>query len=108
MSVPTAHDPEPDILRSVVYHVFMPPKLPQMDPSEQTEQKSNVALCDSLIGAARDFIENIPSSQRSLWTHMIKMMVLTRRAPFVEAGLQRTLSNMAIGGTSVSFALCSA
>ncbi|KAH9980609.1 hypothetical protein BJV74DRAFT_798017 [Russula compacta] len=97
MSIPTAHDPNPDILRSIVYHVFMPPKLPQADPDEQTTQKTNVALCDSLIGAAKDFIENPLYSQRPLWMHMIKMMELARRAPFEQAGLQHTLSNMAIG-----------
>ncbi|KAH9980607.1 hypothetical protein BJV74DRAFT_898252 [Russula compacta] len=105
MSILTAHDPDPDILRSVVYHVFMPPKLPQVDPGEQTEQKTNVALCDNLIGAATDFIESLPASKRPLWMHIIKMMELARRAPFVEADLQHTLSNMAIGGTFVFFAL---
>lgn len=32
------------ILRSVIKHVFMPPKLPQKHPGEETERKTNVAL----------------------------------------------------------------
>jgi hypothetical protein len=92
------------VLRLVVEHVFMPPKLPQKDPGEQIEREMNVVLCDNLIGAARDFLQDIPSSQRPLWDHMIKMMDLARRAakvPFEEAGLRRVLSDMAIGGMSI-------
>ncbi|KAF8492828.1 hypothetical protein F5888DRAFT_1857202, partial [Russula emetica] len=88
------------VLRLVVEHVFMPPKLPQKDPGEQIEREMNVVLCDNLIGAARDFLQDIPSLQRPLWNHMIKMMDLARRAakvPFEEAGLWRVLSDMAIG-----------
>jgi hypothetical protein len=104
MSVPIADDPDPDFLRSVVEHVFMPPKLPQAGPGEHTEQKTNESLCNCLIGAARDFLKFLPSSQRPLWMQMIKMVELARSAttvPFEETDLQRALSNMVLGGTSV-------
>src|ERR1019366_7257567 len=100
MSIPAADDPDFNVLRLVAEHVFMPPKLPQEDPGKQVEQIANVALCDSLIGAARDFLSDVPSSQRPLWMDMIKMMELARRAaelPFEEAELQRVFSNMTIG-----------
>jgi hypothetical protein len=103
-AVPADDSLNSNILRSVVEHVFMPPKLPQEGPGGQAEQKLNVALCNSLIGAAHDFFEYLPSSQSSLWLHMIQMMDLVRRAatvPFEESDLKGALSDLAIGGTSV-------
>ena len=110
MSTLTADD-DSDILRLVIDHVFSPPKLPQKEPSEEIKQKTNVALCNCLIRAARDFLQDVPSSQRPLWRHMIKMMELARRAaevPLEEADLQRVFSNMAIGGMFMYFVLCPA
>jgi len=52
-SITAADNLDDYILRSVVEHVFMPPKLPQKHPGEETEQKTNVALCNSLIAAAK-------------------------------------------------------
>ena len=89
-------------LRLVIDHVFMPPKLPQGHPGRQKVQKTNVALCNSLIDAARDFLQFLPPSEGPLWLQMIKMMELARRAaiaPFNEVDLQRVLSDMGIGGT---------
>jgi len=92
------------ILRSIVEHVFMPPKLPQEDPGDQIARRTNLALCDNLLEAARDFLPDVPTSQSSLWMHMIKMMELAHRAvevPVDETGLQHVFSNMAIGGMSI-------
>jgi hypothetical protein len=102
MSIPTTDNLDSDILRSVIDHVFMPPKLPQQAPDEETERKTNVALCDSLIEAAQDFLQIIPSSDSPLWKHMIKMIQLARSAantPLKMADLQYALSSMALGGT---------
>ena len=99
MSAPTDNDPDSHILRSVVKHVFMPPKLPQEDPGDQMNQKTNLVLCDNLLEAAQDFLSDVPSSQISLWKQMIKMMELALRAveaPLDEAGLQHVFSNIAL------------
>ena len=107
MPAPAAIDSDSNILRSVIEHVFMPPKLPQEDPGEEIGQETNVALCNNLIEAAQDFLQNHPSQPR-LWTCMVKMMKLVRHAatvPFKEVDLQRTLSRMTIGGASISLAL---
>jgi len=91
-----------EILRLVIDHVFMPPKLPRVHPGRQEEQKTNVALCNSLIEAAQDFLQFLPPSEGPLWLQMIKMMELARRAakaPFNKVDLQRVLSDMGIGGT---------
>ena len=103
-SILIADNPDFHILRSVVEHVFMPPKLPQEDPGDQIKQRTDIALCDNLLEVARGFLQHIPSSQCSLWMHMIKMMELARRAvgvPLEEADLQDIFSNMAIGGMSI-------
>ena len=91
------------ILILVVEHVFMPPKLPQYHPGEETERKTNVALCDVLIDAAQQFLQILPPSESPLWMQMIKMMQLARRAakvPLKDVELQRVLSDMAFGGMS--------
>jgi hypothetical protein len=103
MSIPTTHTFDSDILRSIIEHVFMPPKLPQVGTDAATERKMNMALCTSLIQAARDFLKTLPSSESFLWNRMIKMMELVRRAAeaqFTKDGLQHVLSNMALGGMS--------
>jgi len=102
MSVPSTDNLDSDILRSVIEHVFMPPKLPQMGPDEETVRETNVALCNSLIEAAHDFLKVLPSSESPLWMHMIKMMELARRAakaPLKEDDLQRVLLDMDLGST---------
>jgi len=102
MPVPATDNLDSDILRSVVEHVFMPPKLPQVGPDEETEQKTNVALCSSLIEAAQDFLKILPSSESPLWIHMVKMMESAHRAakaPLKEDDLERAFSDMAPGST---------
>ncbi|KAI9432129.1 hypothetical protein H4582DRAFT_1999398 [Lactarius indigo] len=97
-------DIDSDVLRSVVEHVFMPPKLPQVGQDEKAERESNMAICHVLIEAARSFLQVLPYSQRPQWEHMIKMMESVRRvakSPFETAELQRTLSNMTIGDVFV-------
>lgn len=106
MSASIVNDPDIDstTLRSVIEHVFMPPKLPQEDPGEDIEQEINVALCGNLIGAAQDFLQILPPSQHPLWMRMIKMMELVRRTatlPLEEADLQRALSDIATEGTPI-------
>ena len=62
----------------------------------------NVALCNTLIQAAQDFLQFLPASESPLWMHMIKMLELVHRAaktPFTVIDLQLTLSDLAPGGT---------
>ena len=102
MPIPSA---DSDIFRLLIKNVFFPPKLPQEDPGEQIEQRMNVALCDNLMEAAGDFLQDVSTSQRPLWEHMIKMMELARRiaeVPLEEAVLQNIFSHMAIGGMPYS------
>jgi len=112
MSFPAAADHAgSNILTSVIEHVFMPPKLPCVHPGEGTERETNVALCASLIEAARDFLQILPSSQRPLWMKMVKMMELACRAandPFKDVELQQVLSDMGVGGVYRFLSACPA
>ena len=103
MPAPTPNSLNPTILRSIVEHVFMPPRLPDEDPGEQIVQEMNVALCDNLIEAAQDFSKYLLSEKSPLWKRMIKAVELVRGAanvPFGEAYLQGILSDMEIEGLS--------
>jgi hypothetical protein len=103
MSIHPTDHLDPSILTSVVEHVFMPPKLPRYPPGEKTERETNLALCDSLIDAAQQFLQILPSSESPLWMQMIKMIQSARRAakvPLKDVELQRVLSDMAFGGMS--------
>ena len=90
-----------DVLRSVVEHIFLPPKLPQAAPEEEAECRTNVALCHILIVAAVDFRQYLSHSQQIVWARMLKMMRSIHRAakaPLVEAEFERALSDLVIGG----------
>jgi hypothetical protein len=103
MSLPVT-DVDSNVLRSVIEHVFIPPKLPQTGQDPKAERELNVAICHTFIGAARYFLQDLPYSQRPQWGHMIKMMESVRRAakfPLESAELHRTLLNMTVGGVSI-------
>jgi hypothetical protein len=104
MSAFTTGNVDSDILRSVIEHVFMPPKLPQRHPTTETEQRINLALCNRLIDAAKEFVHFLPASEgtSSLWNQMIEMMETACYVQEASRGtndLNGTLSRMAIGGT---------
>ena len=104
MSYPTTDNLCSDILRSVIEHVFMPPKLTQNHPDKETERETSVALCILLIEAAQDFLKILSSSESPSWVHMIKMMELARdtaNGSLKKDELQRVLSEMAVGGTYI-------
>ncbi|KAH8997170.1 hypothetical protein EDB86DRAFT_3076760 [Lactarius hatsudake] len=97
-------DINPDVLRSVVEHVFLPPKPPQEAPAGEAEVRTNVALCHILIHAAAAFHRYLPSSKEPVWTRMQKMMgsiYRTARAPLVEAELEGALADLAVGDVFV-------
>ncbi|KAH9013669.1 hypothetical protein EDB84DRAFT_1671224 [Lactarius hengduanensis] len=97
-------DIDSDALRSIVEHVFLPPKLPQKSPEEEAERGTNMALCHILIHAAAAFRPYLPPSQELVWTRMQKMMRYihrSARAPLTEAQLQGILSDLAVGDVFV-------
>lgn len=94
-------DLDSDDLRSVVEHVFLPPKLPQAAPEGEAERGTNVALCHILIHAAEAFRQDLSSSQKLVWDRMLKMMEYISRAasaPLVEAELGDILKHLHVDG----------
>lgn len=90
-----------DILRSVVEHVFLPPKLPQVAAEGDAERGMNVALCHMLINAAAAFRQYLSPSQKLVWDRMPRMMNSVYRsanAPLVEAELEEVLTGLAVNG----------
>jgi hypothetical protein len=88
-----------DVLRSVVEHVFLPPKLPQEAPKEDAERGTNVALCHILIHAAAAFRQYLSPSQELVWAQMQKMMksiYQVANAPLAEAELEGVLADLAV------------
>ncbi|KAH9035654.1 hypothetical protein EDB85DRAFT_2073374 [Lactarius pseudohatsudake] len=91
-------------LRSIVEHVFLPPKLPQKSPEEEAECGTNMALCHILIHAAAAFRPYLPPSQELVWTRMQKMIRSihrSARAPLTAAQLQGVLSDLTVGDVFV-------
>ncbi|KAI0297839.1 hypothetical protein B0F90DRAFT_1811021 [Multifurca ochricompacta] len=103
MSIPVT-DIDSGVLRTIIEHVFMPPKLPQKAPTVEAERGTNTALCRTLIQAAFDFAKFLSPAQQLTWVHMIKMMFFTLQlaeAPLSETVLQQILSKLAVGDVFV-------
>ncbi|KAH8992935.1 hypothetical protein EDB92DRAFT_1815714 [Lactarius akahatsu] len=97
-------DIDSDVLRSVVEHVYLPPKLPQEAPAEEAEVETNIALCHILTHAAAAFHQYLPPSQELVWIRMQKMMgsiYRSARTPLVEAELEGALTDLAVGDVFV-------
>jgi len=96
-------DIDSDVLRSVVEHIFLPPKLPQEAPTGEAERKTNVALCHILVQAAAAFYQYLSPSQEFVWTRMERMMKSIQRTattPPVERELRSAFSDLVVGGGS--------
>ena len=88
-------------LRSVVEHVFLPPKLPQEAQSDDAEHGTNVALCRILNDAAAAFRQYLSPSQELVWARMEKMIEYILRAassPLAEVNLAGVLAGLDING----------
>jgi hypothetical protein len=94
-----------DHLRSVVEHVFLPPKLLQgalvWAQSDDAESGTNVALCHFLTDAAAAFRQYLSPSQELIWASMEKMIEYILRAassPLPEENLAGILAELDING----------
>ncbi|KAF8256568.1 hypothetical protein EI94DRAFT_1821919 [Lactarius quietus] len=96
---PHITDIDSNTLRSVVEHVFLPPKLPQEAPTEEAESRINAAMCHILIHAARAFSQGVSPLRQPLWTRIMKTMGSIHRAakaPLLETELVGILLDLAI------------
>ena len=58
-------------LNYIINHVFLPPKLPQKDDSDDTK---SAALIGQVLAALRSFQAHIPEEERPVWNACIKMV----------------------------------
>jgi hypothetical protein len=91
-------------LNYIINHVFLPPKLPQKNDSNDTKSAS---LIEELLAALRSFQALIPEQKRSEWTPCIKMVgnMLELRNHFEGLAVEKvqiTLRNMIDGGIGES------
>lgn len=91
-------------LNFIINHVFLPPKLPQKDDSDDTKSASFI---EELRAALRSLQAHIPEQERSEWIPCIKMIgnMLELRDHFgglVAERVETTLRRMIDGGTNES------
>ena len=64
-------------LHYLLNHVFLPPKLPQQNDSDQEQ---DIVLCQQIYSATREFTGFLSQHQRQKWSvlrRMLKMLVQT-------------------------------
>lgn len=89
-------------LNYIINHVFLPPKLPQKNDSDDAKSAS---LIEELLAALRSFQTHIPEQERLEWIPCIKMVnnMLELRdhlGGLVPEKVQLTLRKMIGGGTN--------
>ncbi|KAF8602017.1 hypothetical protein BDV93DRAFT_607811 [Ceratobasidium sp. AG-I] len=90
-------------LRDVVYHVFMPPKLPQQAPSDTTQRHIDLELIRLTIHAVKNY-RTLALRAQEEWDHISKMLLklaLSIGSPQEPDQMQRTLSVMGRGDVLV-------
>ncbi|QRW06895.1 kinase-like protein [Ceratobasidium sp. AG-Ba] len=96
MSIPS---PEHDILLKTVYHVFLPPKLPQQSPGEEIERQVNHELA-ALTRTAVEQYRGISGSLSQEWVRMSKTLSTLARhmaIPLDKYTLAEDMGNMKPG-----------
>jgi hypothetical protein len=90
---------DPEFLKYVIHHVFLPPKLPQEgDHSDRMDS----ALCKLVVKTAEYFQEILPtnSSASTRWAPVGKMMKKLAETQHSAELLVSSLTQMVVGGQS--------
>ena len=88
-----------DVLRYVLNHVFLPPKLPQQDDYDAEHE---AALCQFVYGASLEFATFLSPSQQLQWSIVIQMLknLLESTRVLDKDVLITNVSHLEIGGQS--------
>lgn len=87
-----------EVLQDIVYHVFLPPKLPQETPDGDRMAQMNLELVYSVLRAIRHYRKH---DQHPQWDRIRRMLSHSADhiAFLLEADkLQRNISEMEVGG----------
>ena len=88
-----------DILRYVLNHVFLPPKLPQKD---DYDAELDAALCRFVYDAALEFAAFLPQSQQGRWSTVSLLLknLLESAGDLDKDMLEINILHLKIGGQS--------
>ena len=67
-------DPFSKKLEYAMNHVFLPPKLPQQQVTDEERDLGDVFLCQSAYDAAKEYNVYLTPHQQSLWVPVIKLL----------------------------------
>ncbi|KAF8601977.1 hypothetical protein BDV93DRAFT_545566 [Ceratobasidium sp. AG-I] len=88
--------PDSEVFQHVVYHIFLPPQLPQEAPNDIHERQINLQLVRSIIKSAGEY-SGLKPSTKDEWDRVSRMLAHMERfvdiAPSADR-LQRTFSEM--------------
>jgi hypothetical protein len=85
----------------VVHHVFSPPKLPQADDYDAT---NDCFLCELTYQSAVAYQDYLPIGQRSQWDSILRMLKnLLHSQKLGVLTVDQSISNMRTGGITVRF-----
>ncbi|KAG8692321.1 hypothetical protein FRC08_009853, partial [Ceratobasidium sp. 394] len=88
-----------DVLLHVVYHVFLPPKLPQAALGEDAQSQVDLRLVDLTLDAIEQYLALI-SHNTTRWTYIYRMLSLLAqdlRAPSGKDTLAQNMTSMRAG-----------
>jgi hypothetical protein len=85
----------------VVHHVFSPPKLPQADDQNSTNDHF---LCELTYQSAVAYRVYLPIDQRSQWNSILRMLRnLLHSQKLTVQTVDQSISDMGVGGITVRF-----
>ncbi|CAE7096184.1 unnamed protein product, partial [Rhizoctonia solani] len=91
-------------LEQLVYHLFLPPKLPQKAPTDEQHDRINARLCQLMAAAIRSYRHLMSDGDAPHWVSMTKMIDnLSRTVESfpTKAGLSGMLLQMSVGDVLV-------
>ena len=92
----------------IVNHVFLPPKLPQQDDSDDANEH---ALCLIIYQAAQDYTRVLSAEQQTRWAPILKMLeridVSHESSLLSKDIISEYVANMECGGMMISISLIS-
>lgn len=93
-------DLTPENLQHIVYHIFLPPKLPQKASGEDVQRQINLQLVQLVEESVGDYKKFVPSAQEE-WNRISRMLSHLGQMVDTPPGadqLRRALLGMATGG----------
>lgn len=92
--------PDIETLRQIVYHVFLPPKLPQKSLDEELERDLDAELCRLIIGALAVYRrqEDIDNPKWASIDRMLKNLSQTLSTTLEKGILAQQMAQMRAGG----------